>query len=349
MDTKILYQQQTTDNLIVKSLPDNNIIISGYASVYNVADQHNDLIIKGAFTVANNSQIKFLWQHDQQKPIGIIKTLMEDDYGLKIEGVINHKVEAGKEAIELVRQGAVDGLSIGFNIKLANYNKLNQRVISKAELMEVSIVTFPANDYAKISHITKQAIPMESKMDSELITKHHNNEQHNEEFIVRINELQQKMYNLENYLTRPEIGGAQDIQYKAAFNNYIRQGNQEELIEKSLNSGDDAGGVLLVPALYDNILSEIKARSPMRQLASIETISTNAIDIVVEDGNFASGWVGDDEARNETTTSKLKYQRIFVHELYAQPKASQNLISDAAIKIENWLIERLRDSFVKVD
>ncbi|WP_341748835.1 phage major capsid protein [Candidatus Tisiphia endosymbiont of Sialis lutaria] len=387
-----LQQNQAIQNLIIKSVTDNNVVISGYASVYNISDQHNDLIAKGAFASANHLCIKFLWQHDWQQPIGVIKSLTEDDYGLKVEAIINNKIDKGKEAIELVRQGAVDGLSIGFNIKLANYNNLNQRIITEAELIEVSIVTFPANYHAKISHITKQrylndlnivnsgelgsrrdfssiynlgnkqrasnqqicdsfslkqknvkhSILMENKMHIELITKQNNNE-------VKISELQEKVYNLENFLSRPEIGGMQDIEHKTAFNNYIRKGSQSELIEKSLNSGPEEGGVLLVPALYNSIITEINARSPMRQLASIETISSNALDIVIEEGSFASGWVGDLQAREETTASRLKQQRIFVHELYAQPKASQTLIDDSAIRIENWLIERLRDSFVKAE
>ncbi|MCC8397789.1 MAG: phage major capsid protein [Rickettsia endosymbiont of Labidopullus appendiculatus] len=399
MCTKSLYQNQAIQNLIIKSVTDNSVVISGYASVYNISDQHNDLIAKGAFASADHSCIKFLWQHDWQQPIGVIKSLTEDDYGLKVEAIINNKIEKGKEAIELVRQGAVDSLSVGFNIKLAKYNNLNQRIITEAELIEVSIVTFPANYHAKISHITKQiynrpllklayaqgferdASPrtaaysnvredsstaslsklpaevefqkksnssslnqknMENNMNTELMTKQNNNE-------IKINELQEKMYNLENFLSRPEIGGMQDIEHKTAFNNYIRKGNQSELIEKSLNSRAEEGGVLLVPALYNSIITEINARSPMRQLASIETISSNALDIVIEEGNFASGWVGDLQAREETAASKLKQQRIFVHELYAQPKASQTLIDDSAIRIENWLIERLRDSFVKAE
>ncbi|WP_341756694.1 MULTISPECIES: phage major capsid protein [unclassified Candidatus Tisiphia] len=344
MYTANLHQNQTIQNLVIKSVTDNSVVISGYASVYNISDQQNDLIAKGAFASADHSSIKFLWQHDWQQPIGVIKSLTEDDYGLKVEAIINNKIEKGKEAIELVRQGAVDSLSVGFNIKQANYNNLNQRIITEAELIEVSIVTFPANYHAKISHITKQidSILMENTMDTELMTKQNSNE-------MKLNELQKKVYNLENFLSRPEIGGMQDIEHKAAFNNYIRKGSQSELIEKSLNSGAEEGGVLLVPALYNSIITEINARSPMRQLASIETISSNALDIVIEEGSFASGWVGDLQAREETAASKLKQQRIFVHELYAQPKASQTLIDDSAIRIENWLTERLRDSFVKAE
>ncbi|KAJ6644983.1 NAD kinase [Pseudolycoriella hygida] len=366
MHIQLLYRTSTNQNLIIKSVTENGVYISGYASVYNIADQHNDLIVKGAFALEEMAQanIKLLWQHDCTKPLGVIQSLSEDDNGLKIEAIINNKIETGREAIELVRQGAVDGLSVGFNIKLANYNKLNQRVITKAQLIEVSIVTFPANYLAKITHINKQlpaniptincstaylkTLNMEKKMNNELSPAHHlGNEE--EQLYTKITKLQNRVHNLENFISRPEIDTSQESEYKSAFNNYIRQGNRHELMEKSLHGSSEDGGVLLVPTLYNTIISEIHSRSPMRQLASTETISTNALDMVIEDGSFSSGWVGETEARNETTTSKLKQQRIFVHELYAQPKASQTLINDSAIRINNWLVECLRDSFVKAE
>jgi len=345
-------------NLIIKSASEKGVVISGYASVYNVADQAKDLIVKGAFASVNPQSIKFLWQHDTKKPIGKITSLSEDEYGLKMEAIINNNIEAGREAIELVRQGAVDGLSIGFNIELSNYNTLKQRIITKAKLHEISIVTFPAQQLAKISHITKYSPNnQEHNMDIEPITKQisaidsrfTNFLKNEEKSYSKINELEGRMNNLQSFLSRPDVGIMQDIEYKAVFNDYIRKGNNGDLIQKSLNNGAEEGGVLVVPTLYSGIMNEINARSPMRQLASIETISTNALDIVMEEGKFATGWVGEMEAREETTASKLKQQRIFVHELYAQPKASQTLLDDVAINIEDWLKERLSNSFLKAE
>ncbi len=334
-------------------------MVTGYASVYAVLDQHNDLIIKGAFALANTQDIKFLWQHDTQKPIGIIKSLSEDDYGLKIEAIINNKIEAGREAIELVRQGAVSGLSVGFNIIDSNYNQLGQRIIIKAELIEISIVTFPANDRAKISNIyyEKHKSQKENKMpislpttQENLIEENSNNfNYHEKSNSLKINMLETKIDNILSFLSRPDLGVSQDIEYKTAFNNYIRKGTEIELIKKSLGTSAEEGGVLIVPTLYQKIISGINARSPMRQLASIETISTNSLDIVIEDGKFVSGWIGDSESREVTDTPKLQHHKILTHELYAQPKASQTLIDDSAIQIENWLIERLQDSFVALE
>ncbi|WP_375327105.1 HK97 family phage prohead protease [Candidatus Tisiphia endosymbiont of Nemotelus uliginosus] len=113
MDTQLLYRAHGNQNLTIKSVGSQGVHISGYASVCNVLDQHNDLIIKGAFASQelNYPNIKLLWQHDCTKPIGLIQSLREDDYGLQIEAIINNKIDTGREAIELVRQGAVDGLS----------------------------------------------------------------------------------------------------------------------------------------------------------------------------------------------------------------------------------------------
>ncbi|MFY9589573.1 phage major capsid protein [Rickettsia endosymbiont of Halotydeus destructor] len=335
---KIIYSSQTFQNMIIKSSTNNEVVISGYASVYNVTDHHNDLIIKGAFASACHNNVRFLWQHDSKKPIGIITHLSEDDYGLKMEAVINNKVKAGSEAIELVKQGAIDGLSIGFYVKMSNYNESKQRVITEAELVEVSIVTFPANHNAKILYITKQA----DNMEQDIITK--------DVITDQINRLQEKMHNMHNFLERPHGLNIEDNEYKTAFIDYVRKGEESAFIRKSsLNSNIEEGGVLILQTLYNSIISEINARSPMRQIASIETISTNALDVISENGKFTSGWVGEVDLREETPSAKLKQQRIFVHELYAQPKASQALLDDTTIRVENWLTERLRDSFVKME
>jgi HK97 family phage prohead protease len=142
--------------LQIKSNGQHDCIVTGYASVFGVVDQHNDITVNGTFGQATKSpeMIKFLWQHDFLKPIGVIKSLTEDSYGLKIEASINSKVSTGIEAIELVKQGAIDSFSVGFHVKSYNYNDLGQRVITEGELLEVSLVTFPANHYAKIGHVT---------------------------------------------------------------------------------------------------------------------------------------------------------------------------------------------------
>lgn len=142
--------------LSLKSNNLENTIIQGYASVFNIIDNQNDLIKKGAFENIVPNNVKLLWQRDSLKPIGVVKAIYEDNYGLKIEAEINNKITYGKEASELVKQKAVDGLSIGFCVKDFEYNNQGIRLIKKIDLMEVSIVTFPANRSASITNVKAQ-------------------------------------------------------------------------------------------------------------------------------------------------------------------------------------------------
>ena len=87
----------------------------------------------------------------------------------------------------------------------------------------------------------------------------------------------------------------------------------------------------------------------MRQIASVETISTRALDVIIDSGAFAAGWVGEEEARGDTATPALIKKTIHVHEIFAQPKATQSLINDSEINVEQWLLDRLSDSFVKLE
>ena len=131
--------------------------IYGYASAFNLEDNYGDIIKKGAFTasISEPSQIKLLWQHDSKFPIGKIDRLYEDEKGLVLEASINCELNKGREASLLVKDGVIDGLSIGFTIGKSHLSDKGNRIITDLKLWEVSIVTFPANNMAKIAHINK--------------------------------------------------------------------------------------------------------------------------------------------------------------------------------------------------
>ena len=119
----------------------------------DIIDKHNDKLLKGAFAKVTADKVKLLWQHDPCKPIGVIKYLAEDDHGLKITAEIDHYLEDGKKIAALVKQKAINGLSIGFIIKSYNHDNKGVRLIDNVELMEISIVTFPANQEASIQEV----------------------------------------------------------------------------------------------------------------------------------------------------------------------------------------------------
>lgn len=132
--------------------------IEGYGSVFGVRDLYGDVIIKGAFRksieayAAALSAPAMLWQHNPDEPIGVWTSLSEDANGLAIKGRIVTETERGKEAYELLKAGAIKGLSIGFYAK-AWENTGDDRMITEVDLWEVSLVTFPANPKAAVTSV----------------------------------------------------------------------------------------------------------------------------------------------------------------------------------------------------
>jgi len=136
-------------------------VFTGYGSMFGNRDLDGDVIAYGAFSesLKSNEKIRLLWQHNTEKPIGVITKAVEDEIGLYIEGRLTMEVQEAREARALLRDGAIDSFSIGFGILEDEYDRNNNtRVIKKVVLYEVSIVTFPANPQARLQNI-KAATP----------------------------------------------------------------------------------------------------------------------------------------------------------------------------------------------
>ena len=90
-------------------------VIKGYASVFDNKDSDNDIIRKGSYrkTISENGQrVKYLYQHDMDKPLGKMSMLEEDDKGLIFESKIA-KTTLGKDVIELIKSGVITENSVG--------------------------------------------------------------------------------------------------------------------------------------------------------------------------------------------------------------------------------------------
>lgn len=135
-------------------------LFEGYGSVFGNKDLGNDVIEKGAFAKSikrrTNKGVKLLYQHKSDMPIGVFDEIREDDHGLVVKGRLALKTQAGAEAYELLKMGALDGLSIGFRVNPSevSYDKRNnKRIIKEVDLMEVSLVTFPMNPQATVRSV----------------------------------------------------------------------------------------------------------------------------------------------------------------------------------------------------
>lgn len=139
----------------------------GYGAIFGNVDLGRDVIAAGAFTdtLAKNNKIKMLWQHDPAQPIGVWEQLTEDKRGLFVKGrlLINQGVPKADEAYALLKAGALDGMSIGYEIPEGGAtfdDKKRVRTINKAHLWEVSLVTFPMNGRATVTRV-KAAVPFQ--------------------------------------------------------------------------------------------------------------------------------------------------------------------------------------------
>lgn len=130
---------------------------------------------------------------------------------------------------------------------------------------------------------------------------------------------------------------------------------KEEISDNSLEfksfASDEAdkGQVLISPEKYNRILENLKKRSLIRKLASNITVSSNYLELIIQEGGFDSGWVSEKGARDETNTPDLKRKHIAVNEIYAQPKATQRLINDESVNFEEWLSNQLSESFARIE
>ncbi len=145
----------------VKALDDATGEIEGYGSTFGGdPDSYGDIIAKGAFGVslkahkAKGSMPKMFWQHDPGETVGRWLEASEDDVGLKLRGRLNMGVRRGAEAYALLKEGDIDGLSIGYRIRKHEEDADNGTwLLKELDLFEVSIVSIGANPSATVSNV----------------------------------------------------------------------------------------------------------------------------------------------------------------------------------------------------
>jgi len=143
-------------------------LFSGYGSVFGVIDSYKEVVAPGAFAESLSQRTPaLLWQHRSSEPIGVYSAIREDQTGLYVEGRLALKTTRGAEAYELLKMGAISGMSIGFMTREDSYDRVTGiRTLKKVDLWEVSLVTFPANDAARVSGV-KSIDTIESLADAE--------------------------------------------------------------------------------------------------------------------------------------------------------------------------------------
>ena len=131
---------------------------SGYASLFGRVDLGKDIIERGAFARSLRDRgaknIRMLFQHDPNEPIGVWTEIKEDARGLFVRGRLTTEVERAREVLSLMRGGALDGLSIGFRTVRARKDAdAGVRRVIEADLWEISVVTFPMLPEARVDAV----------------------------------------------------------------------------------------------------------------------------------------------------------------------------------------------------
>ena len=132
--------------------------LEGYAAAFNNVDRVKDIIHPGAFakTISERgNKTRLLWQHDSKEVIGKPVELREDDRGLFLRAIISDTAK-GRDALALLKDGAVDSMSIGYEVVASDFEQKDGETIRnlrEIKLHEVSLVTFPANEEAVVTAV----------------------------------------------------------------------------------------------------------------------------------------------------------------------------------------------------
>lgn len=177
--------------------------------------------------------------------------------------------------------------------------------------------------------------------------------------IQNLTEVKERLERLETKLERPPLGSYEknkkntfSRERKEAVIHYLRKGEgflTPQEIKLLATDSDPDGGYWMNSEISQQAIQKVYETSPMRNIATVETISTDALEIPEDLNEADSGWSSERAARTETSTPQIGVRRIPVHELYAMPKATQTLLDDSRIDVESWLSMKIADKMSRIE
>nr|WP_245409372.1 phage major capsid protein [Methyloceanibacter sp. wino2] len=151
----------------------------------------------------------------------------------------------------------------------------------------------------------------------------------------------------------PLYASSAGLQHKAAFDGYMRRGETSGLLsleQKALaiSTNDGADGGYLVPSEVEAaVLRGVKEISPLRAIAGNRTVSASVYKKPFSVTGPATGWVAETTTRDETNSPTLAELTFPTMEIYAMPSATQSLLDDSAVNIDEWLAEEIQVAFAQ--
>jgi HK97 family phage major capsid protein len=177
--------------------------------------------------------------------------------------------------------------------------------------------------------------------------------------IQNLTEVKERLERVETKLERPILGQHLNenvdpifLDRKEAVIHYLRKGEgflTPQEIKLLATDSDPDGGYWMTSEISNQAIQKVFETSPMRNIATVENISTDALEIPEDLNEADSGWTTERSTRAETNTPQIGVRRIPVHELYAMPKATQTLLDDSRIDVESWLSMKIADKMARIE
>jgi HK97 family phage major capsid protein len=145
---------------------------------------------------------------------------------------------------------------------------------------------------------------------------------------------------------------AEEKEYVKSYRDFFRKGKDidPEIAKKSMYTSDDPnGGVFVAPDQSGRVIQRVFETSALRSVASVQTVTTDALEGLVDDDEASAGWAAERGARSETNTAKFGQWRIPVHEQYAVIRISQRLLDDAKVDLEALIQRKVGDKFARIE
>ncbi|SDD72139.1 phage major capsid protein [Rhodospira trueperi] len=354
---------------------------SGYAVTWGTVDSYRTAFAPGAFaaSLGTGRPVALLWSHDPAAPVGTITELREDERGLFVRARLALATTRGREAYELLKAGAVNGLSVGF-VRRRDEAMAGGRRITEAVAKEVSIVTLPSNESARIvevraDHAASAAQPKGKAMDKDTVTDAAPDETRGtdtDDFETRmsgavetltgtVNDLRSTIEATTKRLDKVEArsgraGAANGTETRSGVEAEHRalaalaRGDDKPMIElRSMWSGSDPdGGYVVMPELSKTMTKKLFDATPMRRLARVETITQGDAWVEpIDADDIGATWVGEREARTDTDTAELGLLTVPLREIQAQQPITQRLLDDSGINLGAWIEGKITDKFTR--
>lgn len=156
---------------------------------------------------------------------------------------------------------------------------------------------------------------------------------------------------LERKAARPNIAATDQVsdEHKSAFDKWARKGIESDLASleaKAMSTGVPADGGFALPKIVEaGLYAAQETLSPIRQLATVVQVSGDDYRILTNLHGLDAGWVGETDARPETSTPTLSETRVPMGEIYANPAVSQRALDDLAFDVDQFIIDETSRAF----